>query len=159
MNIGKRFVLNKKEDYEGIFHNTKDYTKINNYILKNKDKFTYNIKKNISILHNKFPKIDEEIKYNCVNYQAGVDSGDLQDIFTRAGNCICRYTNNAKIFYLDLVDGQIQKKGVGEPTAKNDTVEYSNWVVHSRANEFIGRAVPPILMKYLAEHIYKNFLN
>jgi site-specific DNA-cytosine methylase len=36
--------------------------------------------------------------------------------------------------------------------------EYETYISPSKSKEFVGRAVPPLMMKAIAEHIYENIL-
>jgi DNA (cytosine-5)-methyltransferase 1 len=96
--------------------------------------------------------------YDYYNYQAG--AGKLEHIYKISGLFVDRpdISLNCKVFYIDIKNGKIKKIGLGEPTAKDDNHKYSTWITPSRQNEFIGRAVPPLLMKAIVDHVYDRIL-
>lgn len=85
----------------------------------------------------------ENNEFNYVNHQAGHNSGDLKQICAFAG---LSYDDikKEKIFNIDLKSIDFDEKDYRKKSA-------SSW-------EFIGRAVPPLLMKSIASHIRDNIL-
>jgi putative phage-type endonuclease len=98
--LGYRFVLNKNAFDSGgtDFHNTSYYKYIKDFIDKNPNELSLDIKKNYKYIYDKFPYIkDQDIIYNCINYHLfGVSKEHNYKISDRSKR-ILNYLNNLKL--------------------------------------------------------------
>jgi len=127
---------------------------VNRYTAVNESKLLQSFPSDFDVLGQPFKRIKVSVndllkkKFNCYNFQAGQDSGDIPYICSLVDFPKERW--DEKCFYLDLK----------EPEIKVDTKsQYYNILGHSKSNEFVGRAVPPLLMKAVAEHVYEKIIS
>lgn len=115
----------------------------------NESKLIQSFPIDFNLLGNPYKRIEVTIedlknnKYDFANENAGLDKVHLN---------ILKPKKN-EIFYIDVKKGKPKK----EMYIENDEL-YTTWVHRNRANEFVGRAVPSLLIKAIVEKIYEDIL-